>query len=39
VYGSVGILALKLAVGPGDKATNRQGALKTIADERSARRC
>ncbi len=31
VYGVIGILALKLAVGDGGKATNQQGALKTIA--------
>jgi hypothetical protein len=32
VYGIIGILALKLALGDGGKATNQQGALKTIAD-------
>jgi hypothetical protein len=32
VYAVIGILALKLAVGDGGKATNQQGALKTIAD-------
>jgi hypothetical protein len=32
VYGVIGILALKLALGDGGKATNQQGALKTIAD-------
>jgi uncharacterized protein DUF1206 len=31
VYGVVGILALKLALGSGGKATNQQGALLTIA--------
>lgn len=31
VYGVVGILALKLAVGAGGKAANQQGALMTIA--------
>ncbi len=30
-YGIIGILALKLAVGSGGKATNQQGAFKTIA--------
>ena len=33
VYGIVGILALKLAVGLGGKATTQQGALQTIARE------
>jgi hypothetical protein len=33
VYAVIGILALKLALGTGGKATNQQGALKTIADE------
>ncbi|MGN6189488.1 MAG: DUF1206 domain-containing protein [Conexibacter sp.] len=32
VYLVVGVLALKLALGDGGKATNQQGALKTIAD-------
>jgi hypothetical protein len=32
VYAVIGILALKLAVGDGGKATNQQGALRTIAD-------
>ncbi len=32
-YGIVGILALKLAVGSGGKATNQTGALKTIAQQ------
>ena len=32
VYAIIGILALKLALGDGGKATNQQGALKTIAD-------
>jgi hypothetical protein len=32
-YGIIGILALKLAVGSGGKATNQRGALKTIAQE------
>jgi len=31
VYGVVGIIALKVAVGSGGKATNQQGALTTIA--------
>jgi hypothetical protein len=31
IYGIIGILALQLAVGAGGKATNQQGALKTIA--------
>jgi hypothetical protein len=33
VYLIVGMLALKLALGDGGKATNQQGALKTIADQ------
>jgi len=33
VYGVVGLLALKLAVGAGGKTTSQQGALKTIAHE------
>jgi uncharacterized protein DUF1206 len=33
VYGVVGILALKLALGSGGKATSQQGALETIAHE------
>jgi hypothetical protein len=33
VYGVIGILALKLALGDGGKATNQQGALKTIAGQ------
>ena len=32
-YGIVGVLALELALGNGGKATSRQGALATIADE------
>ena len=32
-FGIVGILALELAFGEGGKATSRQGALRTIADE------
>ena len=31
IYGIIGVLALKLALGAGGKATNQQGALKTIA--------
>ena len=31
VYAVIGVLALKLALGDGGKATNQQGALKTIA--------
>jgi hypothetical protein len=31
VYAIIGVLALKLALGDGGKATNQQGALKTIA--------
>src|SRR5262249_22220789 len=31
VFGVIGVLALKLAVGDGGKATNQQGALQTIA--------
>jgi hypothetical protein len=33
VYAVVGVLALKLALGDGGKATSQQGALKTIAGE------
>jgi hypothetical protein len=33
VYGVIGILAIKLAVGSGGKATNQQGALQTIAQQ------
>jgi hypothetical protein len=33
VYGIIGILALKLAVGEGGKATNQQGALQTISSQ------
>ncbi|HET8813517.1 MAG TPA: DUF1206 domain-containing protein [Solirubrobacterales bacterium] len=33
VYGVIGVLALKLALGDGGKATNQTGALKTIADQ------
>jgi hypothetical protein len=33
VYGIIGILALKLAVGHGGKLTNQQGALKTVAHQ------
>jgi hypothetical protein len=33
VYAVVGVLALKLALGDGGKATSQQGALKTIASE------
>ena len=33
VYGVIGILALKLALGDGGKATNQPGALKTIAGQ------
>ena len=33
VYLIIGVLALKLALGDGGKATNQQGALKTIADQ------
>ena len=32
VYAIIGLLALKLALGDGGKATNQQGALRTIAD-------
>src|SRR4051794_37528395 len=31
IYGIVAILAIKLAVGDGGKATNQQGAMETIA--------
>jgi uncharacterized protein DUF1206 len=33
IYGIIGILALELALGSGGKATNQQGALKTIAQQ------
>ena len=33
VYAIIGILALKLALGDGGKATDQQGALQTIADQ------
>ena len=33
IYGIIGILAVKLAVGAGGKAPNQQGALKTIAQQ------
>lgn len=33
IYGIIGILAVKLALGDGGKTTNQQGALKTIAHE------
>lgn len=33
IYGIIGILAIKLAIGAGGKATNQQGALKTIAQQ------
>jgi hypothetical protein len=33
VYAIIGVLALKLALGDGGKATNQQGALKTIAGQ------
>jgi hypothetical protein len=33
VYGTIGILALKLALGSGGRTTSQQGALKTIARE------
>src|SRR5512133_3859714 len=33
IYGTVGVLAVKLAVGAGGKATDQSGALKTIADQ------
>jgi hypothetical protein len=33
IYGIIGILALKLALGDGGKTTNQQGALKTIAHQ------
>lgn len=33
VYAIIGVLAVKLALGDGGKATNQQGALKTIADQ------
>src|SRR6476469_310230 len=33
IYGIIGILAIKLALGAGGKTTNQQGALKTIANQ------
>jgi hypothetical protein len=33
IYGIIGILAVKLAVGDGGKTTNQQGALKTVAHQ------
>jgi Domain of Unknown Function (DUF1206) len=33
IYGIIGVLALKLALGAGGRATNQQGALKTIAQQ------
>ena len=33
IYGIIGILAIKLAVGDGGRTTNQQGALKTIAHQ------
>jgi Domain of Unknown Function (DUF1206) len=33
IYGIIGVLAIKLAVGAGGKATNQQGAMKTIAQQ------
>src|SRR5438105_13386703 len=33
IYGIIGILAIKLAVGAGGTSTNQQGAMKTIADQ------
>jgi hypothetical protein len=33
IYGIIGLLAVKLAVGAGGKATNQQGALRTIAEQ------
>jgi hypothetical protein len=33
VYAIIGVLALKLALGDGGKATNQQGALRTLADQ------
>ena len=39
VYLIIGMLALKLALGDGGKATDQQGALKTIADQSFGRSC
>ena len=33
IYGIIGILAIKLAIGDGGKTTNQHGALKTIAHQ------
>lgn len=37
IYAIVGVLALKLALGDGGKATNQQGALKTLAKQDSGK--
>jgi Domain of Unknown Function (DUF1206) len=39
IYGIIGILAIKLAVGAGGTTTNQQGALKTIAHQPFGRCC
>jgi hypothetical protein len=33
IYGIIGVLAIKLAIGAGGQTTNQQGALRTIADQ------
>ena len=33
LYGIIGVLAVKLAVGAGGKTTNQQGAMRTIAEQ------
>ena len=33
VYGIIGVLALKLAIGSGGKTTNQQGAMRTLAQQ------
>ena len=33
IYGIIGVLAVKLAVGAGGKTTNQQGAMRTIAEQ------
>ena len=34
IYGIIGVLALKLAIGDGGKLTNQRGALETVANQR-----
>ena len=39
IYGIIGLLAIKLALGHGGKTVNQQGALGTSRTSRSARCC